>query len=210
MPAKRTRRTKDSPEYVNNKDFTKAVHEYVQQCNDAEAEGVDIPMISNYIAECFMKIATGLSKKSNFNGYTYKYDMVGDAIENCVQRIRNYNIEAATRSGNPNAFAYFTQICFYAFLRRIQKEQKQWNIKEKYRDQSGIDAFADCSATDGNMSEGMAERLKSKMEFFREELSTDPAEDKDDQKKIFEVEEVEKKQDDTESSIFSLNLNSES
>jgi hypothetical protein len=184
MPTKRTRRTKDSPDYVNNKEFTAAVHEYVQQCHQCDADSEDIPIISNYIAKCFVEIANRLSKKSNFNGYTYKDEMVADAIENCVKAIRNYNLEAATRSGNPNAFGYFTQICYYAFLRRIQKEQKQWNIKEKYRDESGIDEFADCSATHGSMSEGMAERMKSKMNFYREDRSLHKEEKNDD--KIFE------------------------
>ena len=54
-----------------------------------------------------------------------------DAVENCLKAIYNYNLEHATRTGKPNAFAYFTQIIWYAFLRRIQKEKKQTYIKFK-------------------------------------------------------------------------------
>ena len=89
-------------------------------------------MIDNYIAECFLKIAEGLSHKSNFIRYTYREEMVMDAVENCLKAIKNYDIETATRTGTPNAFAYFTQIAWYAFLRRIDKEKKQQDIKLKY------------------------------------------------------------------------------
>ena len=67
--------------------------------------------------------------------------MVMDAVENCLRAIENYNLEAATRTGNPNAFAYFTQITWYAFLRRIAKEKKQQDIKMKYLRSSGLEEF---------------------------------------------------------------------
>jgi predicted phage-related endonuclease len=75
--------------------------------------------------------------------YTYREEMVMDAVENCLKAIENYNLEAATRTGKPNAFAYFTQISWYAFLRRIAKEKKQQDIKMKYINQSGIENFLD-------------------------------------------------------------------
>jgi hypothetical protein len=95
------------------------------------------------VAQCFLKIAEGLSHKGNFIRYTYREEMVMDAVENCLKAISNYNLEAATRTGKPNAFAYFTQITWYAFLRRISKEKKQQEIKLKYLAKSGIDSFID-------------------------------------------------------------------
>lgn len=132
---------KEKPHYVNNKQFSQSVVDYVNLVRKAEEEGNPIPVIPNYIADCFMKIATGLSHKSNFIRYTYKEEMVMDAVENCLKAILNYNIDAATRTGNPNAFAYFTQICYYAFIRRITKEKKQQDIKFKFIEQCGIDDF---------------------------------------------------------------------
>ena len=118
---------KKKPEhYVNNKDFTAAVAEYVIQIKDAESAGKTPPRMSEYIGECVYKIATRLSTRPNFINYTYRDEMICDAIENCIQYLGNFNIEKSS-----NAFAYVTQICYYAFLRRIQKEKKQVFIKQK-------------------------------------------------------------------------------
>lgn len=118
---------KKKPEhYVNNKDFTAAVAEYVIQIKEAESAGKTPPRMSEYIGECVYKIATRLSTRPNFINYTYRDEMICDAIENCIQYLGNFNIEKSS-----NAFAYVTQICYYAFLRRIQKEKKQVFIKQK-------------------------------------------------------------------------------
>tara|TARA_B100001115_G_scaffold156346_1_gene128205 strand:- start:45 stop:656 length:612 start_codon:yes stop_codon:yes gene_type:complete len=123
----------DKPHYVNNKEFSLAVVDYCNRLQKAQKQkSKKIPVIDNYIAECFLKIAEGLSHKSNFIRYTYREEMVMDAVENCLKAIKNYDIETATRTGTPNAFAYFTQIAWYAFLRRIDKEKKQQDIKLKY------------------------------------------------------------------------------
>src|SRR6056300_945563 len=135
----RTKRA--SIHYVNNKDFSQAVVDYVRTVNEAKAKETELPIVPNYIASCFLKIAEGLSHKSNFIRYTYREEMIMDAVENCLKAIHNYNIEAATRTGNPNAFAYFTQICYYAFIRRITKEKKQQDIKFKFIEQCGIEDF---------------------------------------------------------------------
>jgi len=119
---------KEKDNYINNRDFSQAVCDYVEAYRDAD----DIkPIVPGYVALGFQQIAQGLSRKPNFIGYSYRDEMVMDAIENCLRAIRNYNIEAATRTGKPNAFAYFTQICYYAFLRRIAKEKKQKEIKDE-------------------------------------------------------------------------------
>ena len=127
--------------YVNNADFSAAVVEYVKEVRKAKAKNEQLPIVTDYIAECFLKIAEGLSHKSNFIRYTYREEMVMDAVENCLKAIENYNLETATRTGKPNAFAYFTQITWYAFLRRIAKEKKQQDIKLKYLTSSGLETF---------------------------------------------------------------------
>lgn len=134
---------KKSIHYVNNSDFSIAVVEYVKKVNEARENDKKIPTVPDYIAQCFLRIAEGLSHKANFIRYTYREEMVMDAVENCLKAIGNYNLEAATRTGKPNAFAYFTQITWYAFLRRITKEKKQQEIKMKYLTKSGIDSFID-------------------------------------------------------------------
>ena len=129
------------PHYVDNKKFSQAIVDYVTLVQEAEQNKKAIPVVPNYIGECFLKICEGLSNKINFNRYTYREEMVMDAVENCLKAVTNYRIDTTTRTGLPNAFAYFTQIAFYAFLRRIAKEKKQQDIKWKYLDQADIEAF---------------------------------------------------------------------
>jgi len=135
--------------YVNNKEFSHAVVEYVERVNEAEAAGDEIPVVPDYIATCFLKIAEGLSHKPNFIRYTYREEMVMDAVVNCLKAIMNYNIDTATRTGTPNAFAYFTQISYYAFLRRLSKEKRQQDIRVKYIENAGIDEFIEESGDVG-------------------------------------------------------------
>ncbi len=134
---------KDRPHYINNKFFSESVVEYVKEVRAAEKAKKDLPIVTDYLAECFLKIATGLSHKSNFARYTYREEMVMDGVENSLKAILNYNIEYATRTGKPNAFAYFTQIIYFAFLRRIAKEKKQQDIKMRYISEGSIYDFAD-------------------------------------------------------------------
>lgn len=131
-------KAKEKPHYVNNAEFSAAVVEYVSHARECEARGESKPQITDYIAACFLKIAGGLSHKANFVRYTYREEMMMDAVENCLKAIDNYNLETATRTGKPNAFAYFTQISWYAFLRRIEKEKKQQEIKLKYISETDI------------------------------------------------------------------------
>jgi hypothetical protein len=142
MPKTRKR----SEHYVNNKEFLAAIIDYKKQIVEAQEQGLPKPRIPNYIGECFLKIATHLSYKPNFVNYMFKDDMVCDGIENCVQYINNFNPE---KSQNP--FAYFTQIIHYAFLRRIQREKKQMEIKNKILERSGYDeVFVDNNTLDGS------------------------------------------------------------
>jgi len=118
--------------YVDNQKFLEEMIVYKGKCKDAKSRGEPEPQISEYVGECFMKIAQRLSFRPNFINYAFKEDMISDGIENCVQYIRNFDPE---KSKNP--FAYFTQIIYFAFIRRIQKEKKQLYIKYKTMDTFG-------------------------------------------------------------------------
>ena len=115
--------------YVDNQRFLEEISEYQKFRIDAKDKGEEPPPCPEYIGECFLKIANRLSYRPNFINYAFREDMISDGIENCVQYMNNFNPE---KSKNP--FAYFTQIIYYAFVRRIQKEKKQLYIKYKTMD----------------------------------------------------------------------------
>jgi len=136
---------KRSEHYVNNKEFLAALIKYREDKEIAVLQNKPKPPIPRYIGECFLKIANHLSFKPNFVNYMFKEDMISDGIENCVQYIHNFNPE---KSQNP--FAYFTQIIHYAFLRRIQREKRQLEIKNKILERSGFsEVFTDDNNIDG-------------------------------------------------------------
>jgi hypothetical protein len=158
---------KQTAHYVNNADFSTAVVEYVTLVNEARDNDNAIPEVPQYIAECFLRICEGLSHKSNFIRYTYREEMVMDAVENCLKAILNYNIETATRTGKPNAFAYFTQIAWYAFLRRIEKEKKQQDIKLKFLSRAGIEDFIE-AGDDTNAEAAFVDTLRARIDKVKE------------------------------------------
>ena len=147
-PARIMGRRKRSEHYVNNKEFLAALIRHRENIEIAEIQGKEKPRIPRYIGECFLKIANHLSFKPNFVNYMFKEDMISDGIENCVQYIHNFNPE---KSQNP--FAYFTQIIHYAFLRRIQKEKKQLEIKNKILEKTGYDQVFDKDGSDDSYSD---------------------------------------------------------
>ena len=120
-----------SEHYVDNKKLYAEMVEYLNAVKEAEESDSEKPRIPEYIGECLLKISTRLSTKPNFINYTYRDEMISDGIENCVNYIGNFNPEKST-----NPFAYFTQIIYYAFLRRIQREKKQLYIKHKSLERS--------------------------------------------------------------------------
>ena len=133
--------------YVDNTLFLKELIQYKEKCDIADAEGKDHPRIPEYVGECFLKIANNLSRLPKFSLYSFKEEMVCDGIENCLMYFRNFD---PLKSENP--FAYFTQIIYYAFLRRIQKEKKQLYVKYKATEQFGIlDEFEMYEDVDGTM-----------------------------------------------------------
>ena len=136
---------KQKPHYVDNKKFLQAMVDWRETWPDED----NIPPVTNYIGECFLKIATHLSYRPNFINYTYRDEMISDGIENCLQYVKNFNPE---KSSNP--FAYFTQIIYYAFLRRIQKEKKQTHVRNKIIEKSNYVSFTTMEGDEGSYSVG--------------------------------------------------------
>jgi hypothetical protein len=133
--------------YINNSDFLAALIDYKTKCTLAKEENRPDPPIPNYIGECFLKIAEHLSRKPNFVSYPIREEMISDGVENCLMYFRNFDPD---KSKNP--FAYFTQIVYYAFLRRIMKEKKQLYVKYKATEQFGIfDEFEMFEDDSGNV-----------------------------------------------------------
>ena len=131
-------KAKNKPHYVDNKKFLQAMIEYRDKCKKAEEKNRKKPDVTNYIGECFLKIANHLSYRPNFINYTYRDDMISDGIENCLQYMNNFDPD---KSDNP--FAYFTQIIYYAFIRRIQKEKKQMQGKARIIANAGVENMMD-------------------------------------------------------------------
>jgi|TARA_R110000796_G_scaffold51913_2_gene122488 hypothetical protein len=178
---------KEKPHYVNNREFSYAVVDYVKSVNEAIEKDEVPPKVTDYIATCFMKISEGLSHRPNFVRYTYRDEMVMDAVENCLRAIRNYKIETATRTGNPNAFSYFTQICFFAFIRRITKEKKQQDIKHRFIERMGVEDFMDMGMDSQAASDtrayvdqlkGRIDQIKTKDEAVKQFAKEEKAEAK--------------------------------
>jgi hypothetical protein len=122
-----------SNHYINNTEFLTALIDYKTKCIEAQENNLEDPPIPNYIGSCFLKIAEHLSRKPNFVSYSFRDEMISDGVENCIMYFRNFD---PLKSDNP--FAYFTQIIYYAFLRRITREKKQLYIKYKATEQFGI------------------------------------------------------------------------
>jgi len=117
---------KNDIHYIDNKEFYAAIVERKTLLKEAEINGTEPPRITNYLGECILKIATRLATKGNFSGYAYKSEMIGDAIENCFIYFDKFDTSKST-----NPFSYYTQIIYFAFLRRIAKEKNQFYIKHK-------------------------------------------------------------------------------
>ena len=147
---------KSKEHYVNNKEFLTAIIEYKDNVEIAKIKGLKKPAVGEYIGGCFLKIAQHLSYRPNFINYMYKDDMVCDGIENCIQYIDNFD---PAKSRNP--FAYFTQIVYYAFLRRIAKEKRQMDIKDKILEKSG---YEHVFSVDGDGGAEM-NQIKSRVEM---------------------------------------------
>lgn len=163
--------------YVDNKKFLAALIDYRQTIVDAEKEGKEIPRVPHYIGECFIKIATHLSYKSNFINYTFRDDMISDGIENCLTAATKFD---PTKSSNP--FAYYTQIIYFAFIRRIQKEKKHQATKYKIIENLDLDAIMQ-NADDSESGRQLVEYLKKQLDNIDPERRETPSQTKARKKK---------------------------
>ena len=147
-PKPKPKRKKITRNYINNEDFKNALLKYKEDCETASTLGKPKPKIPNYIGECFIKLAEGLARRPNFFGYSYKDEMISDGIENCLMCFENFD----TNRNNP--FAYFTQILWWCFVRRIKKERKQQYIKYKATENFGVlDEAELISLSDGQLQQ---------------------------------------------------------
>jgi len=156
-----TRTKKKSEHYVNNKEFLAAMVEYkklVKKSKWTKENNINKPKVPDYVGECFLKIANHLSYRPNFINYTFRDDMISDGIENCLQYLDNFNPETSS-----NPFAYFTQIIYYAFIRRIQKEKKQVIIKQRMIAESNYDDLALQPGEDREFTNQFTEFLKKNL-----------------------------------------------
>jgi hypothetical protein len=148
-----------SSHYVDNKKFLQALIEYRSSIDAAKEQGKEHPQVPNYIGECFIKIATHLSYKSNFINYTFKDDMISDGIENCLTAVAKFD---PAKSSNP--FAYYTQIIYFAFLRRIQKEKKLQATKYKMIENMDLDAIITQEHDNGEFNNQFLDYLKKQLD----------------------------------------------
>lgn len=172
----------ESSHYVDNKKFLAALIEYKQSIDDAKVKGEEQPRVPHYIGECFIKIATHLSYKSNFINYTFRDDMVSDGIENCLTAAAKFD---PTKSSNP--FAYYTQIIYFAFIRRIQKEKKQQATKYKIIENLDFDSLMQ-NSDDSESSRQLIDYLKTQLDQIDPEKRETPAQTKARKKKAKEEE----------------------
>lgn len=152
--------------YIDNSVFLKEITAYRNTVQDAIKNNTDKPQVPEYIGECFIKIANQLAFKSNFINYSFRDDMILDAIENCLTYIDNFDPD---KSSNP--FAYFTQITYYAFIRRIQKEKKNLQTKYKYIESLDLDSIIRQIHDEGDYSNSFVSYLKKQADLARQEMS---------------------------------------
>jgi DNA-directed RNA polymerase specialized sigma subunit len=153
--------------YVDNKKFLEALNEYRAQVLEAKEKGLEKPVVSRYLGECFIKISTHLSYKANFINYTFKDDMISDGIENCLTAVEKFD---PSRSSNP--FAYYTQIIYFAFIRRIQKEKKQTATKYKMLENIDIDQIVTQSEDNHEMVNHLLEMVRRQSDLIDPDRKT--------------------------------------
>ena len=156
----------DSKHYIDNKQFLAALVEYKKEVARAKKNNEERPQVPDYIGDCFIKIANHLAYKSNFINYSFREDMILDAIENCLIYMDNFDPK---KSSNP--FSYFTQITYYAFIRRIQKEKKHLQIKYRYIESLDIEGIIRQAHDEGTYDNGFIKYLKQQADTAQHELS---------------------------------------
>ena len=155
--------------------------EYKAEIDAAKVDGKEIPRVTDYIGECFVKIATHLSYKSNFINYTFRDDMISDGIENCLTAAAKFD---PSKSSNP--FAYYTQIIYFAFIRRIQKEKKHQATKYKIIENLDLESIIQQN-DDSDSARQLIEFLKKQLDGIDPEKRETPAQSKARKKKQSEA-----------------------
>ena len=181
-------KTKDKTKrnhYVDNKLLLQEMRKYKDAVNQSKEDGTERPRVPNYIGECIMKIAQHLSYKPNFINYTYKDEMISDGIENCLLYIDNFDPE---KSSNP--FAYFTQIIYYAFIRRIQKEKKQSYVKYKSLENQELLDEVMAGPDNSQVKRGVLDFIHSNMDEFLAEFEETQRKKKEKAKEKIQKKEV--------------------
>lgn len=159
------KKDENSKHYIDNKQFLQALIDYKKEVNAAKKANDERPQVPDYIGDCFIKIANHLAYKSNFINYSFREDMILDAIENCLIYMDNFDPK---KSSNP--FAYFTQITYYAFVRRIQKEKKYLQTKYKYIESLDIEGIIRQAHDEGSYDNGFIKYLKQQADTAQQEI----------------------------------------
>ncbi len=165
--------TKENKHYIDNAAFLQALIDYKKEVRKAEREKEEKPQVPDYIGDCFIKIANHLAYKSNFINYSFREDMILDAIENCLIYMDNFDPK---KSSNP--FAYFTQITYYAFVRRIQKEKRHLQTKYKYIESLDIDSIIRQAHDEGEYANAFVSYLKKQADAAHQEFNDNKVEKK--------------------------------
>ena len=160
---------KNGRNYIDKAEMQQALVDYQNACRSAKERGERDPPIPNYIGECFVKIATHMSYRPNFIGYSFRDEMISDGIENCLLYFRNYNPE---KYNNP--FGYFTKIIWYAFLRRIAREKKELAKKFKFIENIDITGMITQEHDSGEFTNQFAEYLKTELDHIDPSLREIP------------------------------------
>ncbi len=161
LPLKKELSIKRPNHYIDNQEFLAALIAFKASVEEAKAKGESIPPVSNYIGLCFMKIAQHLSYAKNFINYSWREEMISDAIENCLKCVANFDPQKST-----NPFAYFTQVSWFAFIRRIQKEQKEQKIKGEILRNADLDAIIAQTQDSGEFNDQFLDYIKKQIEFL--------------------------------------------
>lgn len=159
------RKKEENKHYIDNKAFLQALIDYKKEVVDAKELNAERPQVPDYIGDCFIKIANHLAYKSNFINYSFREDMILDAIENCLIYMDNFDPKKST-----NPFAYFTQITYYAFVRRIQKEKRHLQTKYRYIESLDIEGLIRQVHDEGSYDNGFLKYLKQQADVAQQEL----------------------------------------
>lgn len=172
-------------DYVDNKALYEEYLVYNKALKEAEEAGLPRPELTKKISLAILQIANNLSRRYNFVNYSYREDMVGDAIIKCVAKAHLFDPE---KTKNP--FAYLTTICFWEMVNRIKKEHHEVSIKSKYIRENLTSEFLNAiEGEDGEFKNTFVEFLKDNDAY--KDYTSDTKEKKTKKKKTDEISAIE-------------------